>query len=189
MNQWVDLLNREDSLLLLVDFQKSMLANCVASDRVQNNASILMDVARILRIPIIRTEQNPRKLGTFLPELAAKAPNCAVFGKHQFGCFENEAIAQAVAATGRKSIILAGIEAHICIFQTGISGIRLGYRVHVVADAVSATSRMNLDIGLERLGRAGAVITSTEMAIFELLKEADTDEFRLVLPYIKKITK
>ena len=120
MNENAELLSKDDSLLLVVDFQKSMLAGCVASDRVQNNASILMDVARILSIPIILTEQNPRKLGTFLPELATKVPNSAVFSKHQFGCFENETIARAIAATRRKSIILAGIEAHICIFQTGI---------------------------------------------------------------------
>jgi len=189
LNENVELLSKDDSLLLLVDFQNSMMANCVASDRVRNNASILMDVAQVLSIPIILTEQNPRKLGTFLPELATKVPNSAVFGKHQFGCFENETIARAIAATRRKSIILAGIEAHICIFQTGIGGMRQGYRVHVVADAVSASSPMNLDIGLQRLGRAGAVITSMEMAIFELLKEADTAEFRSALPFIKKIVK
>jgi len=189
LNAYAELLNRDDSLLLLVDFQKSMLANCVASDRIQNNAFILIDVARILNIPIILTEQNPRKLGTFLPDLAAKVPNPVVFSKNQFGCFENEMIRQAIAATGRKSVILAGIEAHICIFQTGSGGLRLGYRVHVAADAVSASSQGNLEIGLGRLKHAGAVISSMEMVIFELLKQADTDEFRNVLPHIKKIVK
>jgi len=189
MNASAELLNKDDSLLLLVDFQKSMLANCVAADRIRNNAFILVDIARILGIPMILTEQNPRKLGTFLPDLAAKALHPAVFSKNQFGCFENETIQRAIVATGRKSIILAGIEAHICISQTGIGGIRLGYRVHVVTDVVSASSQMNLDIGLKRLKRAGAVITSMEMAIFELLKLADTDEFRNVLPHIKKIAK
>ena len=188
MNAYAELLNKDDSLLLL-DLQKSMLASCVAADRIRNNAFILIEIARILSIPIMLTEQNPRKLGIFLPELTAKVPNQAVFSKNQFGCFENETIQQAVAATGRKSIILASIEAHICIFQTGIGGIRLGYRVHVVADIVSASSQMNLDIGLERLKRAGAVITSMEMAIFELIKIADTDEFRNVLPHIKQIAK
>jgi len=187
LNAYAELLNRDDSLLLLVDLQQSMLANCVTSERVRNNASILIDMARILSLSIILTEQNPRKLGTFLPALTAKVPNPAVFSKNQFGCFENKTIQQAIAATGRKSIILAGIEAHICIFQTGSGGILRGYRVHVVADAVSASSQVNLDIGLERLMRAGAVITSMEMAIFELLKRADTAEFRNALPHIKKI--
>ncbi|MEW6673798.1 MAG: isochorismatase family protein [Thermodesulfobacteriota bacterium] len=189
MDAYPELLDKEDSLLLLVDVQQTMLANCVAPDRVRQNASILIDIARILTIPIILTEQNPRKLGTFLPELTAKSPNPVVFSKNQFGCFENGAIRQAIAATGRKTIILAGIEAHICIFQTGIGGIQLGYRVHVAADAVSASSQMNLDIGLGRLRRAGAAISSMEMAIFELLKKADTEEFRNVLPHIKKIAR
>ena len=189
MNANAELLKKDDCLLLLVDLQKSMLANCVAADRVRNNAFILIDIARILNIPIILTEQNPRKLGTFLQELTAKSPNPVVFSKNQFGCFENETIQQAITATGRKTVIIAGIEAHICIFQTGIGGIRRGYRVQVVADAVSASNQMNLDVGLERLRRAGAVITSMEMAIFELLKQADTDEFRNVLPHIKKITR
>lgn len=189
MNANAELLNKDDSLLLLVDLQQSMLANCMTSDRVRNNASILIDMARILSIPIILTEQNPRKLGTFLPELTANVPNPAVFSKNQFGCFGNKSIQQAIAATGRKSIILAGIEAHICIFQTGSGGLRLGYRVHVVCDAVTASSRVNLDVGLERLKRAGAVITSMEMVIFELLQVADTDDFRNILPHIKKIVK
>ena len=189
MKASTDFLERDNSLLLLVDFQKTMLANCLAADRVRNNAFVLIEIARILNLPIILTEQNPRKLGTFLSELTAKVPDPNVFSKNQFGCFGNETIEQTVAATGRKSLILAGIEAHICIFQTGIGGIRLGYGVHVVADAVSASSQMNLDIGLDRLRSAGAVITSMEMLIFELLKEADTDEFRNALPHIKKIAK
>ena len=189
MTMDTDLLDKDNSLLLLVDFQKSMLANCVGADRIRNNAIILVEIARILNIPILLTEQNPRKLGTLLPELTAKIPDPRIFSKNQFGCFENETIQQAIAATGRKSIILAGIEAHICIFQTGIGGIRLGYGVHVVADAVSASSQMNLDIGLARLRHIGGVISSMEMSIFELLREADTDEFRSVLPQIKQISK
>lgn len=189
MNSDTDLLDKDNSLLLLVDLQKSLLADCVSAGRVRNNAFILIDIARILNIPIVLTEQNPRKLGSFLPELTAKVPNPPVFSKNQFGCFGSETIRQAIAATERRSIILAGIEAHICIFQTGVGGIRLGYRIHVVADAVSASSRMNLNIGLKRLKRAGAEITCMEMAIFELLKEAGTDEFRKALPHIKQIAK
>jgi len=101
MKSSTDFLERDDSLLMLVDFQKTMLANCLAADRVRNNAFILIDIARILNIPIILTEQNPRKLGTFLPELTANVPDPKVFSKNQFGCFENETIRRAVAATGR----------------------------------------------------------------------------------------
>lgn len=189
MNLSVELLERQDCLLLLVDYQKSMLTHCVSMDRILNNTSVLIDIARALEIPIVLTEQNPQKLGPFVSELADKMPGVVAFGKHQFGCFENEAIARAIAATGRKSIVLAGIESHICIFQTGAGALRRGYRVHVVSDAVSATSDANLDIGLKRLGHAGAVISSTEMVIFELLREAGTEEFRSVLPHIKKIVR
>jgi len=184
-----ELLERNDSLLLLVDLQKSMLANCVAADRIRENAALLIQFARVLQIPAIFTEQNPGRLGPFLPELTTGVPDPAVFEKIEFGCFENEPIRRAVADSGRRSILLAGIEAHVCIFQTGIRALALGYRVHAVADAISASSRMHLDIGLGRLEQGGAVITSMEMAVFELLRQADTVEFRAALPYIKKIAR
>ena len=150
-------------------------------------AALLMDFARVTGIPTLLTEQNPSKLGKFLPELAARLPEQAILSKVEFGCFENEVIRRTVAETGRKTILLAGIEAHVCIFQTGVQALQGGFRLHVIADAVSARNALGREVGLRRLVRAGGVLTSTEMLVFELLKRAGTPEFRELLPLIKNI--
>jgi isochorismate hydrolase len=103
-----------------------------------------------------------------------------------FNCFENEDIAGAIGETGRKTLLLAGIEGHVCIFHTAVGALRLGHRVHIAHDAVTSRGASDKQIGMNRLDRAGAVISSTEMIIFELLHRAGTKEFRELLPLIKK---
>lgn len=176
----------EDSLLFLVDIQKVMLDLCVRRDDVVRNVDALLDMAALFNIPVLFSQHNADKLGPFLPELTAKVSNPWILNKLEFSCFDNDAMARAVAASGRKSLILAGIETHVCIFHTGAHGVRLGYTVHVVSDAVASRSEHNWNIGLQRLDRAGAVITSTEMVTFEWLNRAGTAEFRKALPILKR---
>ena len=83
--------------------------------------------------------------------------------------------------------MIGGIETHICIFQTGVQGLQLGYRIHIVGDAVSSPAQSNRETGLRRLESSGAVLSSTEMVIFELLRRAGTPEFRQMLPIIKAL--
>ncbi len=176
----------EDSLLFLVDLQKVMLELCVHKEDVVRNVTALLDMAAVLHVPVLFSQHNAEKLGPFLPELTSTVPNPLILDKLEFSCFENEAMAQAVAASGRTTLILAGIETHVCIFHTGAHGVRLGYTVHVVSDAVTSRSEHNRSIGLQRLDRAGAVITSTEMITFEWLNRAGTPQFRQALPILKR---
>jgi nicotinamidase-related amidase len=185
MNSQTEFLDKNDCQLLLVDVQQSMLNTCVDAQRIGKRISVLIDFARIMEIPVIFTEQNSTKLGKFLPELVRKAENSYVLNKMEFGCFGNKSIDVALAKSGRKTILLAGIETHVCIFQTGVQGLQKEYRVHVAADAVSASTQLNHDVGLRRLEAAGAVISSVEMIIFELLERADFPQFRKTLPIIK----
>jgi len=176
----------EDTLLFLIDLQKIMLDLCVGREQVVQNVTALLDMAEVLHIPVLFSQHNAQKLGPFLPELTAKVADPLILDKLEFSCFENEAMAQAVAASGRRTLILAGIETHVCIFHTGAHGVRLGYTVHVVSDAVTSRSEHNRYVGLQRLDRAGAVITSTEMVTFEWLNRAGTAEFRKALPILKR---
>ncbi|MEJ5366213.1 MAG: isochorismatase family protein [Desulfosoma sp.] len=176
----------EESLLFLVDLQSVMLDLCVHKDRVVNNVVALLDMAAVLNIPVLFSQHNAEKLGGFLPELTAKVADPVILDKVEFSCFENEAMARAVSGSGRKTLVLAGIESHVCIFHTGAHGVRLGYTVHVVSDAVTSRSEHNWQIGLQRLDRAGAVITSTEMVCFEWLNRAGTAQFRKALPILKR---
>jgi nicotinamidase-related amidase len=187
MNTNAELISKSDALLLLVDYQKVMLDLCQSSQKVAKRTEYLIDLAGSIGIPVIFTEHNAEKLGGFLPELLDKVADPKVFNKLDFGCFADEAISSAIKSTQKKTIVLAGIESHVCIFQTGAQAIQLGYRVHAVSDAISARSASNRKIGLRRLENAGAVITSSEMVLFELLGKAGTQEFRKVLPLIKSL--
>jgi nicotinamidase-related amidase len=187
MNAYADFLVRQDCLLLLVDIQKVMLDPCVESDLVASNAAALIEIAGLFEIPILFSVHNPEKLGGFLPELLQRVTHPAIFNKLEFSCFENEAIFRAVQASGRRTLLLAGLETHVCIFHTGAHALRLGYRVHLAADAVTSRSKINRKLGWRRLEQAGAVISSTEMIIFELLNRAGTPEFRAALPLLKTL--
>lgn len=187
MNHHAQFLKRDDTLLLLVDFQTVMLKPCVERERVHQNAAALIDAAAVLGLPVFCSEQNASRLGGFLPDLLARAADPLLFNKVAFGCFENAPLAEALARTGRKTILLAGVETHICIFHTGVQGLGRGFAVHVVGDAVSSASQANRETGLRRLERAGAVVTSTEMAIYELLNRADTPLFKAALPLLKTL--
>jgi nicotinamidase-related amidase len=177
----------EDCLLLLVDIQEVMLDPCDEAARLKKNALALLEIAEILEVPAVFTVHNFEKLGGFLPELLDRVKSPRVLNKVEFSCFDNEGIASAIMETDRRTLLVCGLETHVCIFHTVASGINLGYRAHVAADAVASRSRFNWEIGLKRLDRAGAVISSTEMIIFELLNRAGTPEFRAALPLLKRL--
>lgn len=187
MNRAAEFLQRKDCILLLVDIQKTLLDPCVRADMLKRNCEFLIEVAKVFEIPVVFTTHNGEKLGGFLPDLLNKVENPLVLNKFEFSCFENEGIRKAIESLGRKTIILAGIESHVCIFHTGANAIRLGYRVDLVTDAVSSRSEENRLIGIKRLEQAGAIMSSTEMVIFELLNRAGTDEFRKLLPLLKSL--
>lgn len=184
-NPYSEFIKPDDCLLLLVDVQAVMLDRCEEPDRLRKNCAALLEIAGILDIPVRFTVHNSQKLGGFLPELLEKVKEPAVLNKMEFSCFENHEIAAALMETGRRTLLMAGLETHVCVFHTAAHGLRLGYQVHVASDAVASRSRFNRETGLRRLERAGAVISSTEMMIFELLNRAGTPEFRAALPLLK----
>jgi len=187
MNNHAELLKREDCVLLLVDIQKTLFDLCVDHDLVQKHVAALIDICQMLNIPILFTQQNPEKIGSFLPELVERAEDPQILDKMEFSCLQNKEIDQAVASLNRRTILLAGIETHVCICQTGLDAIRAGYRVHAASDAITCRSQSNRLIGLDRLAKAGVVMSSTEMIIFELLNRAGTPEFREALPVLKNL--
>jgi len=187
MNIYSEFIKNDDALLLVVDIQKVMLDLCVDAARTLKNAGALIEIAKIYNLPIIFSVHNAEKLGGVAPELLDQTSDHQILNKVEFSCFENQALCSAIEASGKKTLVIAGLETHICIFHTAALGLRMGYRVHVVADAVCSRKKLNWEIGLRRLEMAGAVISSTEMVIFELLNRAATPEFRQALPIIKTL--
>lgn len=187
MNKAAEFLRKDDPLLLLVDVQKTLLDPCVRNKELLKNCRALIEVSKVFGIPVIFTTHNAEKLGGFVEELLDMVDSPTVLNKVEFSCLENEHIKKVIESLGRKTIILAGIESHVCIFHTGANALRLGYRVDLVTDAVSSRSEENRLVGIKRLEQAGAIMSSTEMVIFELLNRAGTDEFRKLLPLLKTL--
>lgn len=176
------LLRREDVVLAVIDVQERLLPAVADGDRVVANIVKLLRFAQIIDLPVILTEQ--QKLGATVEPIRAEIPGVEPISKMEFGCFACAGFAEAVEALGRSALVLAGIEAHICVAQTALAAIP-DYAVHVVSDAISSRSPDDRDAALKRMMQSGATITSTEMVMYELLGRAGTDEFRAVLKLVK----
>lgn len=176
------LLDRKDCALVLIDFQEKLHRVIDDKDRLRDNAVRLAAFAGIVCLPVVVTEQ--QNLGPTLPEIKEALPAHSVFDKICFDCFGNQAFRDRLGLTNRKTLILAGIETHICVMQTALSALSR-YQVHVVADAVGSRDPRNREVALARMQKAGVVVTSTEMFMYELLREAGTDEFRAALKLVK----
>lgn len=172
-------LDAADAALVVIDIQEKL---CHAMDEkvlkhLVKNAGILMDTAAELKLPVVMTEQYVKGLGETLPELKSRATGPAL-EKMTFSCCGDTAFVEKLRSLGRKQIIIVGMECHVCVLQTVIELLDAGFIVHLVRDAVMSRRKDNWFVGLETAREAGAVITSTEAALFQLLKVAGTDEFK-----------
>lgn len=172
-------LNKDDAVLVVIDVQEKL---CRAMDekvleRLVKNTTILQEAAKELGIPVIATEQYVKGLGETLPELKGCLLGPAI-EKMTFSCCGETPFPEKLNSLGRKQVIVTGMETHVCVLQTVIELLDAGYTVHVVRDAVMSRRKDNWFIGLETAKAAGAVITSTETALFQLLRVAGTEEFK-----------
>jgi nicotinamidase-related amidase len=173
---------REDCLLLLIDLQEKLLPVIAEKEEVVVNAVRLLQFSRIISLPVLLTEQE--NLGETVGEIRSLLPEAKPVSKLHFDCFGCGEFEERIYKAQRKTLIVAGIEAHICILQTVLHALP-HFTVHVAADAVSSRTLQNRAIALERMRDLGAVMTSTEAVIFQLLRRAGTDEFRATLPLVK----
>jgi len=181
------LLNREHSVLVVVDMQEPFLAMIKVRDLIEHNVAFLLQAAKLFGIPVLTTLQNRTRLGDVIPTLQALLPDQVVpVDKLCFSCLGAEPFAKALQETGRQQVVLAGIETHICIMQTALDLIKAGYQVHVPYDAVASRGKLEWKYALLRLQQARAIVTSVESVIYEWLYQAGTDEFRQLLPLIKE---
>jgi nicotinamidase-related amidase len=177
-----NLIRREESILVVIDVQEKLMPVIAEKENVIGNVVRLLRFAEIIGLPLILTEQE--KLGNTLPEILEAAQDLRAIRKLDFNCFGCEQFVDQVRCIGRSTLILTGVESHICVAQTALGAVP-NYNVLVVSDATSSRSRDNWKVALKRMRQAGVVITSTEMVIYELLQRAGTDEFRAVLPLVK----
>ncbi len=178
-------LTRAKAGLVVVDVQERLLPAIFERQRVVQNTVRLIQGAAALRVPIFATEQYRKGLGPTVPEVATTIPGFAPMEKLAFSACGAAGFIPALRKKKATEAILCGIEAHVCVSQTCLDLLDNGFRVFVAADAVSSRTPENYRVGLDRMRAAGAVIVSTEMALFELLEEAGTAEFRQILSLVK----
>jgi nicotinamidase-related amidase len=177
------LLDRQDCLLVVVDAQEKLMPVIQEHQKVTDNILRLVKFAGIAGLPVVFTEQE--KLGPTLAEVRQAAARAPAVTKISFDCFGCSEFVDQLQAAGRNTLLLCGIESHICVCQTALSARARGHQVHVVSDAAGSRAQPNWVIALERMRAAGVVLSSTEMLIYEVLGRAGTDEFRATLPLVK----
>jgi nicotinamidase-related amidase len=178
------MITMEDSALLIVDVQEKLAEQMHESSALFNNLSILIQGAKLLSIPIVWVEQLPDKLGSTHPDIIQHLPG-KPFEKSTFSAWGNNEVRSEVENINRRNWIVAGIECHVCVYQTVRDLLKMHYNVHVVSDAVSSRKLENKKLGLQAMQTAGAKLTSTEMVLFELQKKAEGEVFKQLIKLVK----
>ena len=172
------LLTRENTALLIIDVQEKLLAVMQDKEKIVENILKLIDFAKIVNLPIIMTEQYPKGLGLTIEQIKNRIPEIVPIEKTAFSCFGVEGFKERLENYNMSTIIIVGIESHVCVSQTALDALDYNMRVCVISDAISSRTQENYLVGLERMRDNGVIIASTEMLMFELLKDAKTREFK-----------
>jgi nicotinamidase-related amidase len=180
-------LEAEQCALVVVDIQEKLLPPIFNKEALVKNSQLLIRLAKILDLPIMVTTQYSKGLGATVPEIASLLEGVTAFDKLEFSCFGSDQFRSRLKALpgNRNTVLLCGMEAHICVMQTALGALNEGYLVHVASDAVGSRAEWNWKIGLDRMKSAGAVISSTEMMMYELLRCSGTPQFKELLQYLK----
>ena len=179
-------LERGDAILLVVDVQERLVSAMEpqALARMLKNAETMLKAALRLGLPVVASEQYPKGLGPTVARLRELLPE-APLEKVEFSVGHNKALARTVLQTGRRQVIVVGMEAHVCVFQTARDLVRGGFAVFVPEDAVLSRTERNHATGLRLCEKAGVTVSGTESVLFDLLGEAGTPEFRELSPLIR----
>jgi nicotinamidase-related amidase len=180
-------LDAEQCALVVVDIQEKLLPPIFEKEQLVRNAQLLIRAAGILKIPALVSTQYSKGLGQTVPEIASLLPETDAIDKQLFSCFGSDIFCTLLKRLpgNRNTLLLCGMETHICVMQTALAALRDGYLVHVASDAVGSRSEWNWKVGLDRMLAAGAVISSTEMMIYELMRSSGSPAFKELLPYLK----
>ena len=177
-------LNRQDTVLMVIDIQEKLLPVMKHKDQVVDNNKILIRAAKEMDFPLLATEQYPKGLGRTVPDLLDLIGEDNIFAKNSFTAYTEE-VKEALKSLGKKKVLITGMETHVCVFQTARDLINDGYEVFLVKDAVASRTKSNFLNGLDLMQSLGAVITNTETAVFDLLKISGTPEFKVMSKMIK----
>ena len=180
-------LRPERAALVVIDLQERLLPAIAGHERMLKNTLLLLELAQRLRIPVVLDHPVPSGPGRRDPADPGQGrAGVEPLDKVTFGCFWNEGFLKRLdELADRDQLVIAGVETHICVCQTVLGALEKSYAAHVVSDALGSRTEANHEIGLARMERAGALVSSTEMAVYELLGRSDTAAFKEMLPLLK----
>lgn len=180
-------LEPEQCALVVIDIQEKLLPPIFQREQLVRNAQLLIRAAGILKIPALVSTQYAKGLGQIVPEVSSLLPGTDPVDKTLFSCFGSDLFCSALKRLPgqHNTLLLCGMESHICVTQTALAALREGYLVHIASDAVSSRTEWNWKIGLDRMRAAGAIISSTEMMIYELMRSSSSAAFKELLPHLK----
>jgi nicotinamidase-related amidase len=180
----IGIIKRETTAFVMIDIQEKLVPVILGIDLLVANANLLVRASEILKVPLIVTEQYPKGLGHTTKRIQLPEKS-RVIEKLCFSCFGSDEFIRRINQLKCNTIVLFGIEAHVCILKTALDALKLRLEVHVVADAISSRTPENKSIAVERMRQSGVFIASTEMIIFQLMEGAGTEEFKLLSKLIK----
>ena len=178
-------INKEDSLLLIIDVQEKLAEVMSVKEKVVRNICHLIELTKLFNIPVILTEQYPKGLGQTVEAIKNSLTVYDPIEKLSFSCCKEKVFLRKINENSKKKLIVTGMETHVCVLQTAIDLIRKGFNVHIVADAVCSRSKENWKVAIDFMRDAGAVITCTETILFQILEVAGTIEFKEIIKRIK----
>ena len=181
----VERLDCEHAQLLVIDIQERLLPSIAEHAAVLAQAERMIQAAAALEVPITVSEQYPRGLGATVPGIVAAARGAERLQKMTFSVCADAAGRERISALGRPQVLIVGIEAHVCVYQTALDLLSVALRPVVLADAVGSRRPLDCTIALDGLRTAGVTITTVESAIFQLVYEAGTERFRRILPIVR----
>jgi nicotinamidase-related amidase len=179
------MLEIQTTCLVIVDVQGKLAQLMFEKELLFKNIQILIKAAKLLDIPILWCQQQPKSIGVTIPEISNLLTDDKPIDKACFSCFGCEEFRKRLQEIKRQQVLLCGIEAHVCIYQTAVELMKAGKEVHLITDAVSSRTKENKKIAVKRMTAEGVKISSTEMAIFELLRTAEHPQFKQIAMLIK----
>jgi nicotinamidase-related amidase len=178
-------LDRQHAQLLVIDFQDRLVPHIAEHASVLAQAERMIQAAAALDLPITLTEQYPQGLGPTAPTIAQATKEATRLEKTTFSCCADQACRQRLASVMRPQVLMVGIEAHVCVLQTALDLLAMQMRPVVLADAVGSRRPLDCNVALDGMRAAGAVVTTVESAIFQLVHEAGTELFKRILPLVR----
>jgi nicotinamidase-related amidase len=179
------MLTTDNTALIIIDVQEKLFRVMLHKEALAENLQKIIKGAQVLEIPLLVTEQHPIALGPTIPELKNLLPNIQPISKFSFSCGGEQKFLNKLSALNCKQLLLAGIEAHICVYQTALDLLEKGYEVQVLADCVSSRAEENKKLGLEKIKEAGGSVTSVEISLFELMRVAEGGTFKEISKIVK----